>query len=297
VTARNLNLKFRFFYKYMQKNPLVSIIVNCYNGEKYLDKAIKSVLGQNYKHWEIVFFDNNSIDKSSSVLKRYKDKRIKYFKSKKTYSLYKARNLAISKSKGQLISFLDVDDWWLKNKLNKQVKVFLKDHAVDVLYSNIYLYNEKKKTKKTFIKKKLNYGQLTQKLIDKFEMPILSVVIKKNIFNRIKFDNRYTIIGDFDFFVRLSLIKNITAIQEPLACYRIHDSNLTTKRIDLNIKELKSWVSEKTKDKNFELINFSKVYDLIKILKIKQSITRGNKLEALIGIAKKPLDILKLKFL
>ena len=111
---------------------------------------------------------------------------------------------------------------------------------------------KKKKTQKIFIKKKLNYGKLTQKLVDRFEMPILSTIIKRNIFNKIKFDNRYTIIGDLDFFVRLSLIKNIAAIQEPLACYRIHDSNLTTKKIDLNIKELESWVAEKIKNKNFK---------------------------------------------
>jgi len=128
-------------------------------------------------------------------------------------------------------------------------------------------------------------------------MSIVSTIIKKNIFNQIKFNNRYTIIGDFDFFVRLSLIKNIAAIQEPLACYRIHDSNLTKKKIDLHIKELESWVSEKVKNKNFKLINFSKVYDVIKILKIKRNIIRGNKLEALIEILKNLFNILKLKFL
>ena len=138
----------------MQKNPLVSIIINCYNGEEYLDEAIKSVLEQNYKHWEIIFFDNNSTDKSSSILKKYKDKRIKYFKSKKTYPLYKARNLAIAKSSGKLIAFLDVDDWWFRNKLNKQVKVFLKNNTIDVIYSNIYLYNEKKKNKRNLYKTK-----------------------------------------------------------------------------------------------------------------------------------------------
>jgi len=161
----------------------------------------------------------------------------------------------------------------------------------------MYLYNEKKKTKKIYIKKKLNYGQITQKLLDKFEMPILSVVIKKKFFIQIKFDNRYTIIGDFDFFVRLSLITNIAAIQEPLAYYRVHDSNLTTKRIDLNIKELENWVSEKIKNKKFKLIDFSKVYNLIKILKIKQYIIKGNILRALIEILKSPFSIFKFKFL
>ena len=281
----------------MQKKPLVSIIINCLNGEKYLDKAIKSVLVQNYQNWEIVFFDNNSIDKSYLILKKYKDRRIKYYKSKKTYPLYKARNLAIKKSKGELISFLDVDDWWIKSKLKKQVEVFLADQTVDVLYSNVYLFNDKKKTKKIFIKKKLSYGKITQKLIDKFEMPILSTLIKKNIFNQIKFDNRYTIIGDLDFFVRLSLIKNITAIQEPLAYYRIHDSNLTKKRIDLNIKELESWVSEKVKNKKFKSNNFSEIYNLIKLLRIKKNIIEGNKITALKLIFQKPFKILYLKYI
>jgi len=279
----------------MQKKPLVSIIINCFNGDKYLNEAIKSVLAQNYKNWEIIFFDNNSTDNSSSVLKKHKDRRIKYFKSRKTYPLYKARNLAITKSKGEFISFLDVDDWWIKNKLNKQVTFFLKNQSIDVLYSNVYLYNDKKKTQKIYIKKKLNYGDLTQKLVDKFEMPILSTIIKRSIFRQIKFDNRYTIIGDLDFFIRLSLIRSIAAIQEPLAYYRMHDSNLTVKKIDLSIKELENWVSEKVKDKNFKLINFSKIYKLIKTLRIKNNIIEGNRLAALKEMFQKPFNILNLR--
>ena len=104
----------------LKKKPLVSIIINCYNGEKYLDECIKSVLYQSYQNWEIIFFDNNSNDKSSLMLRKYKDKRIKYFKSKKTFRLYQARNLAIKKCNGELVSFLDVDDWWSKDKLTKQ---------------------------------------------------------------------------------------------------------------------------------------------------------------------------------
>ncbi len=281
----------------MQKKPLVSIIINCFNGDKYLDEAIKSVLAQNYKSWEIIFFDNNSTDNSSSVLKKYKDRRIKYFKSYKTHPLYKARNLAIAKSKGEFISFLDVDDWWTKNKLKKQVNFFLKNQSIDVLYSNVYLYNEKKKTQKIYIKRKLNYGNLTQKLVDKFEMPILSTIIKKSIFRQIKFDNRYTIIGDLDFFIRLSLIRNIAAIQEPLAYYRMHDSNLTAKKIDLSIKELENWVSEKVKDKNFKLIDFSKIYKLLKTLRIKNNIIEGNRFAALKEMFQKPFDILNFRYI
>ena len=65
------------------KSNKVSIIMNCYNGEKYLHEAIVSVLVQTYKNWELIFWDNNSIDNSANIFKSYKDKRLKYFLSKK----------------------------------------------------------------------------------------------------------------------------------------------------------------------------------------------------------------------
>ena len=279
------------------KKPLVSVIMNCHNGEKYLNQSIKSVLDQTYKNWEVIFFDNNSKDKSSVLLKKYKDKRIKYYKSTKFYNLYKARNLAIKKSKGELISFLDVDDWWFKNKLNKQVNIFLKDQKIDVIYSNLFLYYQNKKKKIIYLKKKPDNGKITQNLIDKFEMPILTTVLKKNLFKKIKFDDRYTIIGDLDFFIRLSTIANIKGIQEPLAYYRIHDFNLTTKKINLNIKELESWVKEKVKSKKFQFTNFSKIYELIQVLKIRYNLKKDNKVLALKEVFKKPFSIQKVKCL
>ena len=97
--------------------PFVSIIMNCYNGEKYLKKSIQSVINQTYKNWELIFWDNQSIDKSKQILESFSDKRIRYFKSKKFRSLYDARNFAIKKANGKYICFLDTDDWWFKKKL------------------------------------------------------------------------------------------------------------------------------------------------------------------------------------
>ena len=65
----------------MKKKNLVSIIMNCHNGERYLKEALISVLNQSYKNWELIFFDNNSKDESANILKSFKDKRFKYFKS------------------------------------------------------------------------------------------------------------------------------------------------------------------------------------------------------------------------
>ena len=98
----------------MTKQPLVSIIINCFNGQSYLKKSVSSILNQTYKNWEIIFWDNKSTDNSKKILKNFKDRRIKYFYSKKFNTLYKSRNLAIKKTKGNFVCFLDTDDFWKK---------------------------------------------------------------------------------------------------------------------------------------------------------------------------------------
>jgi glycosyltransferase involved in cell wall biosynthesis len=276
---------------------LISVIMNCKNGEKFLHKSIQSVLDQSYEKWELIFWDNKSIDKSRDIILSFKDKRIKYFKAKKLTTLYYARNLAIKKAKGKFITFLDVDDWWCKNKLETQIYFFKKNPNTDVLYSNIFIFNQKNNTYEVLSKNILQSGKITQNLIDDSRMSILSVILKREIFKKIKFDKRYTIIGDLDFFVRLSLIKRIGALQQSLAYYRVHDTNLTSKKINLHIKELKNWSKEQEKKKTLSLYNFSRVYKLINILKVKSKITRGKKLIILKEIFMKPFYTLRFLFL
>ena len=79
--------------------------MNCYNGQEFLKHSIESVISQTYKNWELIFWDNKSTDNSSKILKKYKDKRIKYFYAKKYTTLYEARNLAIKKQKENLLVF------------------------------------------------------------------------------------------------------------------------------------------------------------------------------------------------
>ena len=137
----------------MKNEPLVSVIMNCFNGEEYLREAVNSVIKQNYENWEIIFWDNQSTDKSAEIFKSYKDKRLKYYyASSHSGILDEARNYALKKANGDFIAFLDVDDWWLPNKLEKQIPLF-DDPDVGLVYGNSWLFFEKKKRKK-FIKKK-----------------------------------------------------------------------------------------------------------------------------------------------
>ena len=81
----------------MNQKPLISVIMNCFNGQDYLDEALKSILNQTYENWELIFWDNKSEDESGKIFKSYTDKRFRYFYSEKYTSLYEARNLAIEK--------------------------------------------------------------------------------------------------------------------------------------------------------------------------------------------------------
>ena len=87
------------------EKPLVSVIVNCFNGEKYLREALDSVITQTYKNWEIIFWDNQSTDKSAEIFKSYKDNRLKYYYASSHSSiLYEARNYALEKANGDFLS-------------------------------------------------------------------------------------------------------------------------------------------------------------------------------------------------
>ena len=260
----------------MKKNnlPLISVIMNCYNGGEFLKKSINSLLNQNYKKWELIFWDNKSQDTSKQIILNFKDKRIRYFQAPRFTTLYTARNLAIQKSRGEFICFLDTDDWWAKNKLETQVKLIKKNKKVKFIYSNIYLYDQKKKTKRILSKKRLPSGKITQNLLDDYKLGILSVMISKTFFRKKKFNSNYNIIGDFDFFLNLSIKENFYCIQKPLAYYRIHENNYS-KDYGLHSIEFNKWLKKhslKLKKLNYSL---NKVKFFNNKLKIKKFLTLG----------------------
>ena len=130
----------------MLRQPLVSIIVNCFNGEEYLREALDSIITQTYKNWEIIFWDNQSNDTSAKIFKSYKDSRLKYYLAPThTKILYEARNYALKKATGDFIAFLDVDDWWLPNKLEQQIPLF-DDPKVGLVYGNLWWFYTRFKT-------------------------------------------------------------------------------------------------------------------------------------------------------
>ena len=224
------------------KNPLVSIIMNCHNGEKFLRQSIQSVLHQSYKNWELIFWDNFSEDDSKKIIAKFSDKRIKYFKSTKFNRLYKSRNLAIQNAKGEFISFLDTDDLWQKNKLEKQMNFFSKNEDFEIVYSNYYIYDESKKKKFKKFKKNLPSGIIFKQLLRNYTVGIVTICLRRSIFKDSSFKDKFDIIGDFDLFLKLSEDKKIGYMHDVLAVYRLHKSNLSKKKIEQHVIELQTWL-------------------------------------------------------
>ena len=161
-------------------NNFISIIVNCYNGERYVKNCLDSIKKQEYPNFELIFWDNLSSDQSYNIFKSYNDKRFKYFKSEKFLNLYEARNEAIKKTQHENIAFLDVDDEWSSNFLSSR-KTLLEDYSYDFFYSNCYHYYEQSNIKKIFYKNKLPQGLIFNNLAKNYLVKISCLIIRKKI--------------------------------------------------------------------------------------------------------------------
>lgn len=111
-------------------NNLISIITPSFNSGKFIVNTIESVLAQTYKNWEMIIVDDKSKDNSNEIIERYieKDPRIKLIKLNKNSGVANARNVAIQESKGNYIAFLDSDDMWLPEKLEKQLSFMIENN-------------------------------------------------------------------------------------------------------------------------------------------------------------------------
>lgn len=236
--------------------------MNCYNGEKYLQESLNSIINQSYKNWELVFWDNMSSDSSSNIVKNINDSRIKYFSSNKFEKLYKARNLALEKCTGDFVCFLDTDDFWSASFLQKCLDQILKNNC-NVVYSKYYIKNEIKNKMYLNEKKDLPSGIISKNLFKKYLIGISAIFLKKEVFEKQKFNSEYQIIGDFDFFMRLSFKNEFYPIQEPLLTYRHHKTNFTNKNMNLYSREYNNWVKNNEKEikSNYHLL-FLKFYGL-----------------------------------
>lgn len=259
--------------------------MNCYNGEQYLNEAVDSVLNQTYSNWEIIFWDNQSTDNSRVRVQSYNDPRIKYYLGPQHVSLGEARNLAIDKSSGEYICFLDIDDIWDSRKLEVQVNQMLKYPDTIVSYSYSYeFHNSNLDTKKIKLFLIKNQNEMYLKLLRKNFINWQTVMINNDIAsNFLKFDDRFNLLEDLDVLIILSLKGEFRLINQPLVYYRLHDSNLSHKRTEM-LKERLSLLKKYKYLLNANKILYYKLclwYHLLLLYRIIQNITNDKQLSSL----------------
>ena len=207
---------------------LVSIVMNCYNGDKYLREAIDSVYAQSYSNWEIIFWDNGSTDNSASIAKSY-DKRLKYFFAVNTVPLGEARNLALKEAKGDYVSFLDCDDIYLPEKISIQLTEMQAQNAL-LSYGGWIKINEESEEVKKY-KFAAGFNKF-EKIYEKYNVAFLTLMINNNYLkeNNINFDKNLKYAPDHNIVLRIAYNTPVMSIDKMLAKYRVHDKALSKNR-------------------------------------------------------------------
>ncbi len=219
---------------------LVSIITPLYNSVAYLPDMIESVLSQTYYNWELLIVDDASSDNSVEIVESYSktDDRIKLICFEKNSGAAISRNKAIEEAKGRYIAFLDSDDLWSAEKLEKQI-IFMKDHDVALSYTSYYSIDEVrgKVIGEVPIPRKVNYHELLKQniigcLTAMYDVGKLGKVYMPNIRKR------------QDFALWLKILKQVPyayGINEPLAYYRIRQNSISNNKLKASLYNWKMY--------------------------------------------------------
>lgn len=216
----------------------VSILMNCYNAEKFLKEAIDSVYNQTFKDWEIIFIDNCSTDNSANIAKSY-DTKLKYFKTPKNIPLGEARAMGLELCHGEYIGFLDSDDIYHSHKLEEQVQMMNKHQEYGYCYTDSDIIDESGNYLRSYKTKHPN-GNIFPKLLTYYEVQMSTVLIRRTILleNNETFDPCLKFCPDYDLFMRLAMKNKICSIKKSLFQYRVVKNSLTKQTEKIHFQEI-----------------------------------------------------------
>jgi len=208
---------------------LVSIIIPTFNGERTIIRAVNSVLNQSYKNIEVIIVDDASNDGTSELINGIQDKRIKYIRHQNNEGGSAARNTGILESRGKYIAFLDDDDEWLNNKIEKQIE-HIKQMDMTI-WGGIYcksldtnIFSNGKKAKEMVVPKNRIEGNLTEPLLNQIGINAGSTLLltKNSVMDVGLFDTTFTRHQDIEYLIRYCRKYKIALVEEPLVIVHGH---------------------------------------------------------------------------
>ena len=208
---------------------LVSIIIPYYKKKKYINQAIDSVIKQTYKNFELIIIYDDENKEDLSFLKKIikKDKRIKIYINKKNLGAGRSRNKGIKLSKGSIIAFLDADDMWLHNKIQKQI-FFMKKNGINASHTSYTIINSNNKIIGSRNAKDMSY----KLLLKSCDIGLSTVILKKEIItSKIKFANIKTK-EDYVLWLKITVNNNkIFALKDNLTKWRKLEDSLSSSKL------------------------------------------------------------------
>jgi len=219
-----------------QTEPMISVIIPCYNQGQYINQAVQSVLDQTYQNFEIIIIDDGSTDKKTqNLLKNYDRLKTKVYRTK-NQGASNARNYGYSLARGGFIQFLDADDFLDKNKFKEQIGIFERDKKVDICYTNYkYYIEETGEYHKPYLPVKLTNNPLQDFLYRwqrDLSIPIHSAMFKKSLWKGSKpFIEGFGVAEDWIMWTKLANQGcQFFLLNKERAFYRIHTKSMTHRK-------------------------------------------------------------------
>ena len=209
------------------KNPKVTVLMSVYNGEKYLNEAIDSILGQTFKDFEFLIVNDGSTDKTGEILESYNDPRIKAINNKKNIGLTKSLNKGLKISKGEYIARMDADDVSMPERLEKELEFLEQNRNVGLVGTDYLFINEKGKV--VHIVKCLNGSrELKEKLLEGNQFVHGSVMLRRECIDKVgTYREEFKFAQDYDFYLRIAEVYDVANISEPLYKWRIDSKSIS----------------------------------------------------------------------
>jgi len=221
--------------------PLVSVIIPCYNNGKYIEECVRSVLNQSYTNFEIIIINDASTDDSAEKIKKLQEEnpqKIQVITNKKNLERSVSRNKGMAKSKGEFICILDGDDRWYPSKLATQVRAMQDDPKLAFCGTGRDFLDKDSRLKTSNSHIARSGEVFLQLLARRCSITASSVMLRRSIVNKVGGFNTDRIPAeDFDYWVRASFLGRYKHIPEELVSYRIHEAQSTSPS-NLNINKV-----------------------------------------------------------
>jgi len=208
----------------------VSIIIPTCNRAHLIGRAIRSVLNQTYKNFELIIINDGSTDNTEEVVRGFKDSRIIYLELKENRGTSAVKNIGIKASKGIYVAFLDDDDQWLSEKLEKQIDKIEKSPEIKIIYCGYRLLNEEGKTIKEI--RPVFKEDIYNNLLRRNFIALPTILVKKEILEKTGlFDEELNFGEDWDIFLRMAKSYKFDFVDQYLVDCFIFGKRLTTESL------------------------------------------------------------------